>query len=379
MLSPEAEFPGERMWEQIAQKNRQQQQDVDADGRDSERSELFSAPCSPTSPEFPGQKAWERVALLRWMTDGGIDSANFGALRSLGVKRVEDLAFTDKETVVRTLGLTPTKETAFLDRLPRSPVHDEPTGSGRRMRDASWYVGSPCGADGREPGCTALMAPTRQPRFGCDESPDANELLLQAAVAGNEQQLGELLATPGVDPNFSREDETTALMFAAMKGHRDCVELLLARGASIDRAVREPRLCVSGWTAFHFAAEADRTNCAVALLHAGCDWQLQQQPSLRSSAQLAEMGSAELPEMSSSVRAAIAECELTQRLCRARQRLVFARGSSSVAAADHPAAAAACPLLLLAPDLLEECCAHLRHLASCTTPFARRVQAAAQR
>ena len=43
MLSPEAEFPGERMWEQIAQKNRQQQQDVDADGRDSERSELFSA------------------------------------------------------------------------------------------------------------------------------------------------------------------------------------------------------------------------------------------------------------------------------------------------------------------------------------------------
>ena len=82
MLSPEAEFPGERMWEQIAQKNRQQQQDVDADGRDSERSELFSAPCSPTSPEFPGQKAWERVALLRWMTDGGIDSANFGALRS---------------------------------------------------------------------------------------------------------------------------------------------------------------------------------------------------------------------------------------------------------------------------------------------------------
>jgi hypothetical protein len=179
MLSPEAEFPGERMWEQIAQKNRQQQQDVDADGRDSERSELFSAPCSPTSPEFPGQKAWERVALLRWMTDGGIDSANFGALRSLGVKRVEDLAFTDKETVVRTLGLTPTKETAFLDRLPRSPVHDEPTGSGRRMRDASWYVGSPCGADGREKAPTRTSCCCRPPWPATSSSWASCSLLLE--------------------------------------------------------------------------------------------------------------------------------------------------------------------------------------------------------
>ena len=118
MLSPGTEFPGEREWEQVAQKHYV----PETDGENFEGSQLFSAPCSPEV--FPGQRGWERVALLHWLGDAGIDS-NLGNLRSVGVRRVEDLASADKESVVRSLGLTPTKETAFLDRLPSSPAEGE--------------------------------------------------------------------------------------------------------------------------------------------------------------------------------------------------------------------------------------------------------------
>ena len=372
MMSPGADFPGEREWERIAQRHyvkRERERErapgrEDDDAENLESSGLFSAPCSPDV--FPGQRGWERVALLRWLGDAGIDS-NLGCLRSVGVRRLEDLASADKESVVRTLGLTPTKETAFRDRLPRSPV--DRAGEEGRVSGPCWLAGSPCGADRYDAGCALTDFP-RQPRFGsADESSseELNELLLQTAVAGDTAKLAELLSEPTIDVNHCREDETTALMFAAMKGHRDCVELLLSRGASIDCAVREPRLCVHGWTAFHFAAEANRTNCAIALLHAGCDWRLQQ-----SSPNDQQAGA--LPEMSASVRAAIASCELDKRLCRARQRLAFARGT--IVVVEH--AAAICPFRVLAHDLVEECCRPLQ-VIPCATPFARRVQATALR
>ena len=370
MMSPGADFPGEREWERIAQRHyvkRDRERESgreDDDAEDLESSGLFSAPCSPEV--FPGQRGWERVALLRWLGDAGIES-NLGSLRSVGVRRLEDLASADKDNVVRTLGLTPTKETAFRDRLPSSPT--ERAGEEERVSAPSWLAGSPCGADRYDAGC-ALTAFARQLRFGsADErsSEEPNELLLQTAVSGDAANLAALLSAPTIDVNYCREDETTALMFAAMKGHRDCVELLLSRGASIDCAVREPRLCVHGWTAFHFAAEANRTNCAIALLHAGCDWRLQQ---ISPNGQQAGAP----PEMSASVRAAIASCELDKRLCRARQRLAFAAGT--VVVAGH--AAATCPFRMLAHDLVEECCRHLQAIP-CATPFARRVQATALR
>lgn len=362
MLSPGADFPGEREWEQVAQKHYVPV----VDEANLESSQLFSAPCSPEV--FPGQRGWERVALVRWLGDAGIDS-NLGSLRSVGVRRVEDLVSADKESVVRTLGLSPTKEIAFLDRLPSSPVESERKARGP---ERSWFVGSPCGADRLDASC-ALTTFDRQQLFSdrsCSE--ELSELLLQAAVAGDTEKLAALLAEPTINVNYSREDETTALMFAAMKGHRDCVELLLSRGASIDCAVREPRLCVYGWTAFHFAAEADRTNCAIALLHAGCDWRLQQ-----SSGNQQDAGS--LPEMSASVCGAIESCELAKRVCRARQRLAFVCGTiaalpEGTIAALPEGAAAINPLRMLAPDLVEECCRYLQMLP-CATPLARRVQA----
>ena len=204
-------------------------------------------------------------------------------------------------------------------------------------------------------------ATTFQSDRTCSE--ELNELLLQAAVAGDTEKLAAVLAEPTIDVNHSREDETTALMFAAMKGHRDCVELLLSRGASIDCAVRQPRLCVHGWTAFHFAVEANRTNCAIALLHAGCDWRLQQ-----SSGNDQESS---FPEMSASVRGAVESCDLAKRVCRARQRLAFVCGMIAALPEDT---AAISPLRMLAPDLVEECCRYLQVLP-CATPLARRVQA----
>ena len=358
MLSPGTEFPGEREWEQVAQKHYV----PETAGENFEGSQLFSAPCSPEV--FPGQRGWERVALLHWLGDAGIDS-NLGNLRSVGVRRVEDLASADKESVVRSLGLTPTKETAFLDRLPSSPAEGERR---ERVPEPSWHAGSPCGADRQDAGC-ALTAFAQQELFcGDSSSEELNELLLQAAVAGDTDKLAALLAEPSIDVNHSREDETTALMFAAMKGHRDCVELLLSRGASIDCAVREPRLCVHGWTAFHFAAEADRTNCAIALLHAGCEWRLQQSSGN-------ELQAGTLPKMSPSVRGAIESCELAKRVCRARQRLSFACGAIATLPADGPAIS---PLRTLAPDLMEECCRYLQQLP-CATTLARRVQALALR
>lgn len=351
------EFDDEREWCSVARRVAAKSRGSPASDSERRGSALFLAPSSPDD-DFPGQKAWERVALLQWMRDGGIES-HIGSLRHVGIKRVEDLRHGDPDTIVRTLGLTPTKADLFLARTAAAPatVVDE-------AADAGWLVGSPCGASGFARG-GAQLSGFDQPCFddddGDDALADASELMLQAAVGGELANLEQLTRVRGIDLNHSREDETTALMFAAMKGHRDCVELLLTAGAEIDRAVQAPQVCVSGWTAFHYAAESDRTNCAVALLHAGATHELKQ--SSRSDQP------ATPPEMSSAVRAAIADCELQQRRCRARQRLAFARGGSS-------GAGPGCALLLLSPDLVEECCAHI-HKREVSTPFARRVQAAA--
>jgi ankyrin repeat protein len=55
-------------------------------------------------------------------------------------------------------------------------------------------------------------------------------------------------------------------MAATMNGHLEMLWLLLARGAAVDAA--EP---IADFTAFHFACQCKRAECAEALALAGCD------------------------------------------------------------------------------------------------------------
>jgi len=293
----------------------------------------------PASPaEFPAQRAWERVSLLHWARETLGDAERAGGLRELGVARVEDVARVGEDSVVRSLELTPTKAQTLR----------EQTNAQANARPP--IEASPCGADG----CGSFGPDARVPQPDFDfgdvaNCAEAHEKLLNAAISGSRAECEAALAVRGVDVNYCREDETTALMWAAMGGHRDLVEMLCDNKATdIDRAVSDPRLCIHGWTAFAYACDRKRTNCAVALLHAGANWELS--------------GLAEPPEMPAAVRDAIAECELLQRCCRARQRLAFARGSTSGVLARLPE-----DLLQLCTDALED--------FICDTPFARRVLA----
>lgn len=92
--------------------------------------------------------------------------------------------------------------------------------------------------------------------------------LLTAANAGILESTGALLDA-GVDINRrSTPKGMTPLMHAAMKGHVQCVRLLLHRGASKDKKDDD------GDTALHLASRNRHEECVRALLEAGADWKM---------------------------------------------------------------------------------------------------------
>ena len=83
----------------------------------------------------------------------------------------------------------------------------------------------------------ALVAPVgldRASAQGAQEAEDLGEALREAARAGDLARVTELLDA-GVDPNGGNRYGSTALFFAADRGHADIVRLLLERGADVNR------------------------------------------------------------------------------------------------------------------------------------------------
>lgn len=60
----------------------------------------------------------------------------------------------------------------------------------------------------------------------------------------------------------------SALMWAAMYGHRDCLDYLIAKGANVNARTK------SMWTALHWAVTNEHTDCAESLIKAGADTSL---------------------------------------------------------------------------------------------------------
>lgn len=54
--------------------------------------------------------------------------------------------------------------------------------------------------------------------------------IIEAAMSGNLEELKKLISD-GADVNAKNDDGKTALIYAAMYGHMDCVELLKKAGA----------------------------------------------------------------------------------------------------------------------------------------------------
>uniref|UniRef100_A0A671PMX0 Cortactin-binding protein 2 n=1 Tax=Sinocyclocheilus anshuiensis TaxID=1608454 RepID=A0A671PMX0_9TELE len=95
---------------------------------------------------------------------------------------------------------------------------------------------------------------------------DGQTLLLQAASQGNVTLLSMLLnQDPLLDIHHHQHELTSALISAALNGHTDCLNLLLASGASAD-AVDE-----TGFTPLHAAAENGHHGCVRALVKCGAD------------------------------------------------------------------------------------------------------------
>uniref|UniRef100_A0A673KFB1 Cortactin-binding protein 2 n=1 Tax=Sinocyclocheilus rhinocerous TaxID=307959 RepID=A0A673KFB1_9TELE len=95
---------------------------------------------------------------------------------------------------------------------------------------------------------------------------DGQTLLLQAASQGNVTLLSMLLnQDPLLDIHHHQHELTSALISAALNGHTDCLNFLLASGASAD-AVDE-----TGFTPLHAAAENGHHGCVRALVKCGAD------------------------------------------------------------------------------------------------------------
>ncbi|XP_016143361.1 cortactin-binding protein 2-like [Sinocyclocheilus grahami] len=95
---------------------------------------------------------------------------------------------------------------------------------------------------------------------------DGQTLLLQAASQGNVTLLSMLLnQDPLLDIHHHQHELTSALISAALNGYTDCLNLLLASGASAD-AVDE-----TGFSPLHAAAENGHHGCVRALVKCGAD------------------------------------------------------------------------------------------------------------
>jgi ankyrin repeat protein len=85
------------------------------------------------------------------------------------------------------------------------------------------------------------------------------------AAAGH-LEAARLLLNAGADPSLAAGDGFTPLLQAAGNCQLEMLQLLLARGATVDAV--DP---IGGCTAFHFACYLNQPDCVEALVRAGCD------------------------------------------------------------------------------------------------------------
>jgi ankyrin repeat protein len=99
---------------------------------------------------------------------------------------------------------------------------------------------------------------------GAEVNPPGWTPLMFAAVKGHDE-IARMLLDKGANVNASSENGTTALMLAAKEGNLDTVLLLIERGAGLN--LRN----LAGATALGLALEGGRKNVAAALIRAGAE------------------------------------------------------------------------------------------------------------
>ena len=103
-----------------------------------------------------------------------------------------------------------------------------------------------------------------QQRYG-----ENNEPALRVAAQGGNMAAIETLLRAGTSPNSRHKDGWSGLMWASMKGHVECVDLLLRSGADANLQEHE-----KGKTALMHAIEAGKIACVRALVEAGAELDL---------------------------------------------------------------------------------------------------------
>lgn len=89
-----------------------------------------------------------------------------------------------------------------------------------------------------------------------------NTGLLIAVREGSFEVAAALLAAPRIEVDKANAAGETPLMMAALRGHLDWANRLIARGAAINR---------SGWTPLHYAASGPEPKLLTMLLERGAD------------------------------------------------------------------------------------------------------------
>ena len=97
---------------------------------------------------------------------------------------------------------------------------------------------------------------------------DLNANLISAAFSGNLSEVERLLKI-GANVNAKRKDGLTALMGASIEGHREMVELLVAKGASINE---ETTLFGKNSTACSLASRAGHQEIVELLIRLGANF-----------------------------------------------------------------------------------------------------------
>lgn len=109
------------------------------------------------------------------------------------------------------------------------------------------------------------MPPKKSKKRQILSSREVNVLLLHVARLGDLNSLRSITRSPRVDVNLVDDEGRTAIIFAAIGGHLECVQLLIERGALIHQAD------YSGRTALHWAAQYGHATIIHMLLRSGAN------------------------------------------------------------------------------------------------------------